>query len=311
MIVDPVDATWKSNPKTTTIRVDRTAPSVTLSGTLKDNENRELRSDPQYGLRIEAVDCSSAGSRSGIRSVEIKVDGARKDYEERGGDTGPCALERDWLFDLAQYAPGPHTVSVEVVDFAGNRFATSWMVTVNRTPPACGAPNHSVYDLDPAFSTVTGLRMSETELFCEPYDLEMGRSTGVAFDYGTCEVTAYDPVHPDDPGGCMPPIQVQSVPLCERHAALYTTGVEEPEPYPRQDLVIRGVPAASFNGGAIIEVYTGNTTISVEGENTTQVLAAANAVRLAPAYGPTGQPPPTPLPMPNQATLNSTQECTS
>lgn len=90
--------------------------------------------------------------------------------------------------------------------------------------------------------------------------------------YGTCTPPATE-------GGCAPPLQIASWPACERNLALY-------EKYPAPDgttdpyttTTIRGVPAAIFDGGQQIELYTAATTVVVFAEN--PGLARAAALRL-------------------------------
>lgn len=79
-------------------------------------------------------------------------------------------------------------------------------------------------------------------------------------------------------GGCLPPIEVQSSPLCQKHAALYHG---EPESYPYEALTIKGVPAALFDGGLTIEIYSADTTISVYGLDAARVRRVAEGLRLA------------------------------
>lgn len=89
---------------------------------------------------------------------------------------------------------------------------------------------------------------------------------------------------PPSKADAFPPLQVQSTPLCEAHAALYTTPGDtlgSSLPYPHENLTIKGVPAASFDGGTILEIYTGHTTISIKGTDATLVRLAADSVRLA------------------------------
>jgi hypothetical protein len=134
----------------------------------------------------------------------------------------------------------------------------------------CGAVHFDHYDAGPE---VKGLRKAKTLRRCEPDVGAPTRINMVAALYGSCE--------PKGDAGCAPPVQVQSWPACERNLALY-------EKYPGPDggraieytrTSLRGVPAAIFDGGRRIELYTGDATIAVFGEN--EGLARAAALRLS------------------------------
>ena len=90
--------------------------------------------------------------------------------------------------------------------------------------------------------------------------------------YGDCHAT---------PGNaCSLPLTVQSWPACERNLSLYDrySGPDFAPPPQHTNLTIRGVPAASFNDGEWLEVYTGDTTIVIFGQTEQLQEAAANAL---------------------------------
>jgi hypothetical protein len=90
--------------------------------------------------------------------------------------------------------------------------------------------------------------------------------------YGDCHAT---------PGNaCDLPLTVQSWPACERNLSLYDryAGPVDAQPPQHTDLTIRGVPAASFNDGEWLEVYTGDTTIVIFGQSEQLQEAAANSL---------------------------------
>jgi hypothetical protein len=140
---------------------------------------------------------------------------------------------------------------------------------VNGASPAadCGPVEFDRYD---AGAAIEGIAKSDTARMCEP---DVGAPTrinkSVTF-YGSCMPASSD-------GGCAPPLQIASWPACERNLALYekypapdgTT-----EPYTRT--TIRGVPAAIFDGGQQIEVYTAATTIVIFSEEPRLTRAAAS-----------------------------------
>jgi hypothetical protein len=133
----------------------------------------------------------------------------------------------------------------------------------------CGAVDFDHYDARAEFE---GMERTQTVRPCEdggaPARLDM-----LAALYGRCD--------PAPDAGCAPPLQVQSWPACERNLALY-------EKYPGPEGVpaieyrrtsLRGAPAAIFDGGRRIEVYTGDATIVVFAESAR--LARASAGRLS------------------------------
>lgn len=115
-------------------------------------------------------------------------------------------------------------------------------------------------------------------------------------------------------GGCLPPLEVQSTPLCEKHARLYSD-------WEHRATTIKGVPAAMFDDGRILEIYTANTTITIYGERPELVLRAAQALRRAaptnipagvqPLYAlsPATEPVPRTLPPPDPEVLAQTEPC--
>jgi hypothetical protein len=112
----------------------------------------------------------------------------------------------------------------------------------------------------------------------------------------------------------VPPIEVQSTPLCEQQAGLY------PDREARW-ATIKGVPAAAFDGGRILEIYTADTTITIYGQRPELVQRAAGALKhAAPGNIPAGIQPLyalTPglevavraLPPPDPAVLARTDPC--
>lgn len=121
-------------------------PVVTLSGKLKERENKGLY-DPTYDLRVVAQDGTQQQPQSGVKSIEIQVDGIRRDYAEQPCPNGNCAMTRDFVFRSDDYPDGDHTVRVMVRDLRGNQNEQIWTVTVDRR----GDIYHAIaYTADPA-----------------------------------------------------------------------------------------------------------------------------------------------------------------
>lgn len=110
------------------LKVDRTAPSLALSGSLKAAENTQL-APGTYELRADATDGDPSGSaaarRSGVRSVEILLDGepVESGTQECPGDS--CPLSRSFAFDTRQHPGGQHRVEVRSTDQLGQQSSQS------------------------------------------------------------------------------------------------------------------------------------------------------------------------------------------
>ena len=133
----------------------------------------------------------------------------------------------------------------------------------------CGPVDFDHYD---AGSEVEGFRKTETFRQCEDAGAPTRINTVTAV-YGSCAA------HGD--AGCAPPVQISSSPACERNLALYEK-YPGPPGAPRVEYrrtSLRGLPAAIFDSGRRIEIYTGDATIVVYGEN--KGLTRAAAIRLS------------------------------
>jgi RHS repeat-associated protein len=173
---DAINHTTISSPWT--LKIDRTAPDMTVGGRLAAMKDHEL-SDDAYKLTIDALDDNDAGSvRAGVKSIEVKLDGARAYYAEQPEQPCPgvgCAMRRDWElrpFDQ-DLAAGDHTLQVVVTDYAGNQQAEPvWKVRTARgamTSPRTGDISEKRFSLRavakrPGYGTATFVyRRASTE----------------------------------------------------------------------------------------------------------------------------------------------------
>lgn len=104
------------------------------------------------------------------------------------------------------------------------------------------------------------------------------RPNYVSFKYGTCVST--------DGSGCAPPLEIQIWPACRLNRSSYHlvpdldgNGPQEAVPYPREDLTLRGVPAAFYESARSLQLYTGDVTVVVFGRTRDQLLTAAVELR--------------------------------
>jgi hypothetical protein len=117
--------------------------------------------------------------------------------------------------------------------------------------------------------------------------------------YGQCSLNA------GEDGGCPAPIEVQSWAACKRNLSVYTL-TPDGKPLPRKQFVLRGVPAALFEEGNRLEVYTGTTTIVIFGNDPKQIRRAADQLRTLKGSPPK---PGEPLPPPADGALQGTLPC--
>jgi hypothetical protein len=120
----------KSSTAQVQVKVDHTAPSLSLSGTMTKQATLGT-SLPQYTLHLDGTDGNTSEPQSGIVSSKITVDGLQVDSTSAGCSTDNCALSRDWVLNADSYAPGPHAVVATVTDGVG--LATTKSLTINIT----------------------------------------------------------------------------------------------------------------------------------------------------------------------------------
>jgi hypothetical protein len=161
------------------LKIDRTAPSMSIGGALARMKGKELSEDA-YKLTIDALDDNEdhAIVRAGIKSIEVKLDGARASYAEQPEQACPgagCAMHRDWEFKPFEQdlLVGEHTLQVVVTDYAGNEnVQPAWKVRIARgamTSPREGDISEKRFNLRavakrPGFSTATFVyRRSSTQ----------------------------------------------------------------------------------------------------------------------------------------------------
>ena len=138
------------------------------------------------------------------------------------------------------------------------------------------SPEFTAYNVGPRLE---GLEVIEAVRVCAPADPEfpeLGRHDDVTYLYGECPIPQGAAAKVE--GGCLPPIEIQSTPIGQKHRGLY----QQPEMRAEyEEATIKGVPAAIFDDGRIVEIYTRDTTITVYGQDPAQALRFADALRLA------------------------------
>lgn len=96
-----------------------------------------------------------------------------------------------------------------------------------------------------------------------------GMMNYVDFIYGDCDASE---------GSCLPPLVIQVHPACKRNLTS-NTEIEEGLTDSYAPLTIRGVPAAMYDDGQMLEIYTGRVTVVIYGHLPGQMLRAADALQ--------------------------------
>jgi hypothetical protein len=156
---------------------------------------------------------------------------------------------------------------------AGNELLYNLPCTSEEEPA-----NFAVWSLGSNFE---GLALDAVTRRCDtPSPVEPIRANYVNHIYGTCS-----PDPGEEEASCVPPLQIQSWPGCERSLWSYDIG---PEPFQIAyvDTTLRGVPAAIFGDDRLrVEVFTGGSTIVLFGQDPDQLLRAVDALRQEPGGG--------------------------
>jgi hypothetical protein len=112
------------------VNVDRSQPTATLTGSLWDRRGQDLPAGT-YQLTSNATDgtlSSAPAQRSGMRRLEIWVDGDLIDEADQACAAGSCSMQRTTAFRTADFPGGEHTVVVRAFDQLDHEKTTSFTV---------------------------------------------------------------------------------------------------------------------------------------------------------------------------------------
>lgn len=113
------------------VKVDHTAPTVSLSGTMTEQATLGT-SRPRYAIKATALDGTEASPQSGVASVKISVDGKQVQLTQPGCSTQNCQLSSEWTLNASSYSVGQHTVAVTATDAVGR--STTKEITIQIQP---------------------------------------------------------------------------------------------------------------------------------------------------------------------------------
>lgn len=129
---DPIGHYFSAN---TQVKVDHTAPTIALSGTMTE-QTKLGKTRPQYVLKAISSDGTEASPQSGVASTEITIDGKKVDSTSAGCETKNCPVTREWTLNSLGYSVGKHVVVVKATDSVGISSETSLTIEIQRDTTA-------------------------------------------------------------------------------------------------------------------------------------------------------------------------------
>jgi RHS repeat-associated protein len=135
-VIDPV---WNTAVRDFEVKIDRTRPTVNLSGALWNNKENPVGSGTPvltagtHGLTINTQDLAPSSApgagTSGVKKVVVKVDGDIARETTVPCSAGGCTLDDSWTLNTADYG-GKRTIRVEATDEAGNVGSRAFVVNL-------------------------------------------------------------------------------------------------------------------------------------------------------------------------------------
>jgi len=139
-----------------TLKIDHTAPEVTLSGALIEQEKLGTL-ESEYPLTIKATDGTAAEPQSGVARVEVKVDGKKVTMPNESAWNPNCATENcaftgTWTLKTSEYTATSHEVEVLVTDGAGVVTSETLEIDLGEAPPQTSFtsphPSHEAQEIE-------------------------------------------------------------------------------------------------------------------------------------------------------------------
>ncbi|HEV3002527.1 MAG TPA: DUF6531 domain-containing protein [Solirubrobacteraceae bacterium] len=140
------------------LKLDRSAPDLSVVGGLRSHAGLVI-SEAAYGLRAVAKDGSTASAltqRSGVKRLQILVDGVVVAGEDADCTAGNCEKVAEYELRTQDFAAGRHTIKVVATDQVGNEKIDEWVVHVDH---AAGARDSYSFT-DEAVTTTTSAHVN-------------------------------------------------------------------------------------------------------------------------------------------------------
>ena len=123
-----------------TIKVDREAPTgISISGFPVKSGVFEL-GEVETHVKAEATDGKTGTPSSGIKGLELAVDGKVLGQAEGSCPAGPCTASGEWAINGAELGAGVHTLTVQAVDNASNYSRKTFTLVVYHASPVGMGP---------------------------------------------------------------------------------------------------------------------------------------------------------------------------
>ena len=150
--VTAIDPLGKEAASYTTakVKVDKIAPSTTLSGTLTEQATLGIRRH-SYALKASITDGSEASPQSGLAEAKMEFDNTVVATTAPKCSTKNCTGTMEWTVEASKYAPGPHTVLITATDAVGLTSKKELRVNLN---PWAEADPIAAYSFDENEGTV-------------------------------------------------------------------------------------------------------------------------------------------------------------
>ncbi len=139
---DAIPGTWSSEhgEGEATLKVDSTSPhGMTLTGLPVSGEELELGENVSH-IKAEASDGEGTVKSSGIKSLELYVDGRERGKASGSCSSGPCTAIGEWSVNGGEFGVGEHTLTVKATDNAGNVATKEYQLAVNAASPLALGP---------------------------------------------------------------------------------------------------------------------------------------------------------------------------
>jgi hypothetical protein len=134
--VQATDLAGNTRTATGSVKVDKSAPVITPSGTLYAAANQTLTAG-SYTFTPSAADGSASplsAPRSGVRTLQILLDGATVHSAYQECPNGSCSLSDSWTYSPVGQPAGVHTVETVATDQLGHQSVASFNFSVG---PCC------------------------------------------------------------------------------------------------------------------------------------------------------------------------------